>query len=75
MQAHPQVRQTPCTFDRVRRSRARNHQARCAENAAPVRNLDRLIDLIGQAVIIGGYDQVTRPALQWMGNMSSVFQA
>ncbi len=75
MQAYPQVRQTPCTLARVRRGRARNHQARRAENTAPVRNLDRLIDLVGQAVIIGGYGQVARPALRWMRNMSSVFQA
>ncbi len=74
MQAHPQLGQTPCACDRVGRRRPRHHQACRAEDTAAMRDLHSFIDLLGQAEIVGGYDQLTRPAVRQVRNVSHLSQ-
>ena len=57
MKTDAQRRQPPCAFDGIVDGGAAHHQARCRQNPARVRQLDRFVDLRRQAEIVGRDDQ------------------
>jgi hypothetical protein len=62
VQSNAQVRQSPRSLDGVGCSRARNHQARGAEDAAAVRFFDGGVDRLAQSEIVRRNDQAIQCA-------------
>ena len=62
MQSDAQARKTARALDRVFCRGRGHHQARCAENAFPVRQLDPVVDLGREAKVIGSDDEALQSA-------------
>ena len=62
MQSDAQARKTARALDRVFCRGRGHHQARCAENAFPVRQLDPVVDLGREPEVIGGDDEALQSA-------------
>ena len=60
MKADPQLWQPPRPSDGVRGRRSSDHQACGAEKPATVRDLNRFVDLFGEAEVIRGNDEVVQ---------------
>jgi hypothetical protein len=58
MQADSEPRQAPRELHSGGRRRPSDHQARRGEDALDMRALDGLIDLVGEAEIVGRDDQI-----------------
>ena len=62
MQAGAKLRQPPGAAHSVGRRRPRHHQACRGQNAVAMRDLDGLVDLKGEAEIVGRDDQTPQSA-------------
>jgi hypothetical protein len=63
MQPDLKARQPARQLNRSRRRRRSDHQARRGEDAFDMRALDRLVDLVGEAEIVGRENQIFQCAV------------
>ena len=63
MEPDGELRQAPRDFDSPSRRRRAHHQARGSENALEMRALDRLVDLVGEAEVVGRDNQIFQCAV------------